>query len=93
MNDPISVALGSSPLKAETSTSYAGGVVLTPGHGLTFSLDVFPTLSLLLHLIVSIVATVERDFDRLFPARLRRLMLFTREVLALAGHANAPTSI
>jgi iron complex outermembrane receptor protein len=41
VNDPISVALGSSPLKAETSTSYAGGVVLTPGHGLTLSLDVF----------------------------------------------------
>jgi iron complex outermembrane receptor protein len=41
VNDPISVALGSSPLKAETSTSYAGGVVLTPGHGLTLSVDVF----------------------------------------------------
>jgi iron complex outermembrane receptor protein len=41
VNDPISVALGSSPLKAEASTSYAGGVVLTPGHGLTLSVDVF----------------------------------------------------
>jgi hypothetical protein len=27
--------------------------------------------------------TVERDFDRLFPARLRRLMLFTGEFLGL----------
>jgi len=41
VNDPISIALGSSPLKAETSTSYAAGVVLTPGHGLTVSVDVF----------------------------------------------------
>jgi len=41
VNDPISIALGSSPLKAESSTSYAGGVVLTPGHGVTLSVDVF----------------------------------------------------
>jgi len=41
VNDPISIALGSSPLKAEASTSLAGGVVLTPGHGLTLSLDLF----------------------------------------------------
>lgn len=41
VNDPISIALGSSPLKAETSVSYAGGVVLTPGQGLTLSVDVF----------------------------------------------------
>jgi iron complex outermembrane receptor protein len=41
VNDPISIALGSSPLKPETSTSVAGGVVLTPGRGFTFSLDAF----------------------------------------------------
>jgi iron complex outermembrane receptor protein len=41
VNDPISIALGSSPLKAEASTSYAAGVVLTPGHGLTLSVDAF----------------------------------------------------
>ena len=41
VNDPISIALGSSPLKAETSTSYSAGVVLTPGHGLTLSVDVY----------------------------------------------------
>lgn len=30
VNDQVSVALGASPLKAETSTSYSAGVVLTP---------------------------------------------------------------
>ena len=41
VSDPVSVALGASPLKAETSTNYSAGVVLTPGHGLTFSLDAY----------------------------------------------------
>jgi len=41
VNDPISVALGSSPLRPEKSTSYAAGVVLTPGHGLTLSVDLY----------------------------------------------------
>lgn len=41
VNDPISIALGASPLKAEASASYSGGVVVTPGRGLTFSLDLF----------------------------------------------------
>lgn len=41
VNDPISVALGSSPLKAETSASYAAGLVLTPAPGLSLSLDLF----------------------------------------------------
>ena len=41
VSDPVSIALGASPLKAEKSKSYSAGVVLTPGHGLTFSLDAF----------------------------------------------------
>jgi iron complex outermembrane receptor protein len=41
VNDPISIALGSSPLRPEKSTSYSAGVVLTPGHGLTLSVDLY----------------------------------------------------
>jgi iron complex outermembrane receptor protein len=41
VNDPIAVALGSSPLRPEKSTSYSAGVVLTPGHGFTLSLDAY----------------------------------------------------
>jgi iron complex outermembrane receptor protein len=41
VNDPISIALGASPLRAETSTSYSAGIVLTPGAGLSFSLDAY----------------------------------------------------
>ena len=41
VSDPVSVALGASPLRAEKSRSYSAGVVLTPGRGLTFSLDAF----------------------------------------------------
>lgn len=41
VTDPISVALGASPLRAEKSTNYSAGVVLTPGYSLTFSVDVY----------------------------------------------------
>lgn len=39
VNDPISVALGSSPLRAERSTGLSAGFVVTPGAGLTFTID------------------------------------------------------
>src|SRR3546814_3682658 len=39
VNDPVAVALGSSPLRAESSTGISGGVVLTPGGGLTVTVD------------------------------------------------------
>lgn len=41
VSDPIAVALGASPLKPEKSTNYSAGVVLTPGHGLTFTVDLY----------------------------------------------------
>jgi len=41
VNDAVAVALGSSPLRAESSTSISGGVVLTPGGGLTFTIDAY----------------------------------------------------
>ncbi len=41
VTDPVSVALGASPLRPEKSKNYSAGIVLTPGHGLTFSLDAF----------------------------------------------------
>jgi iron complex outermembrane receptor protein len=41
VTDPVSVALGASPLRAETSTNYSAGFVMTPGHGLTFSIDAY----------------------------------------------------
>jgi iron complex outermembrane receptor protein len=41
VNDPVSIALGASPLRPETSTSYSAGVVLTPGHGLSLSVDAY----------------------------------------------------
>ncbi|CAN7288712.1 TonB-dependent receptor [Phenylobacterium sp. LjRoot225] len=41
VNDPISIALGASPLKPEKSKNYSAGVVLTPGYGLTASFDLF----------------------------------------------------
>jgi iron complex outermembrane receptor protein len=41
VNDPISIALGASALKPEKSKTYSAGVVLTPGHGLTASFDLF----------------------------------------------------
>jgi iron complex outermembrane receptor protein len=41
VSDPISIALGASPLRPEKSTSLSGGVVLTPGHGLMLTLDVY----------------------------------------------------
>jgi iron complex outermembrane receptor protein len=41
VSDPVAVALGSSPLRAESSTSLSGGVVLTPGGGLTFTIDAY----------------------------------------------------
>jgi len=41
VNDPVAVALGSSPLRAESSTSLSGGIVLTPGGGLTLTVDAY----------------------------------------------------
>lgn len=39
--DPISVALGASPLRAESSTNLSGGIVLTPMRGLTLTVDAY----------------------------------------------------
>ncbi len=41
VNDPVAVALGATPLKAETSKSYTGGIVLTPMKRLDLSVDVY----------------------------------------------------
>ncbi len=41
VNDPVSRALGASPLKAETSKNFSGGFVLTPGSGFTFTADAY----------------------------------------------------
>ncbi len=41
VSDPVSVALGASPLRPETSTSVSGGVVLTPVRGLSLSIDAY----------------------------------------------------
>lgn len=41
VNDPISVALGATPLKPEKATNYSAGVVVTPGHGLTLTVDLY----------------------------------------------------
>ena len=41
VNDPISRALGSSPLRPEKTRSRSAGVVLTPGHGLSVSVDLY----------------------------------------------------
>jgi len=41
VNDPISVALGATPLKPEKATNYSAGMVVTPGHGLTLTVDVY----------------------------------------------------
>jgi iron complex outermembrane receptor protein len=41
VGDPVSVALGASPLQPESSTSYSAGVVLTPAHGLSLSVDAY----------------------------------------------------
>ncbi|WP_241695583.1 TonB-dependent receptor plug domain-containing protein [Sphingomonas ursincola] len=37
----VGIAYGSSPLKPEKSTSFSGGLVLTPGGGFTFTLDYY----------------------------------------------------
>jgi iron complex outermembrane recepter protein len=41
VDDPVARALGALPLKREKSRSLSGGVVLTPGHGFTLSVDAF----------------------------------------------------
>ena len=41
VDDPVSRALGASPLKAETSRNYSAGVVLTPSDHLVITADVF----------------------------------------------------
>lgn len=41
VDDPVAVALGATPLRPETATSYSLGVVLTPARGLTFSIDAY----------------------------------------------------
>ena len=41
VNDPVAVALGATPLKAETSKNYTGGIVLTPMRRLDVSIDVY----------------------------------------------------
>ncbi|MGY4396844.1 iron complex outermembrane receptor protein [Sphingomonas sp. UYAg733] len=39
--DPVAVALGSKPLKAEKSLNFGGGVALTPGGGFTLTVDYY----------------------------------------------------
>jgi iron complex outermembrane receptor protein len=41
VTDPVSVALGASPLRPETSASYSAGFVLTPVRGLSLSVDAY----------------------------------------------------
>lgn len=41
VSDPVSLALGATALKPETSTSYSGGVVLTPWSNLSLSIDAY----------------------------------------------------
>ncbi len=41
VTDPVSLALGASPLRPETSVNYAAGLVLTPAAGLSLSLDAY----------------------------------------------------
>ena len=41
VTDPVSLALGASPLRPETSVNYAAGLVLTPAPGLSLSLDAY----------------------------------------------------
>ncbi|MCW6530330.1 TonB-dependent receptor [Sphingomonas sp. MMSM20] len=41
VRDPVSRALGASPLRAETSRNYSGGIVLTPMRRLDLSIDVY----------------------------------------------------
>ena len=41
VTDPVSLALGASPLRPETSVNYAAGIVLTPTPSLSLSLDAF----------------------------------------------------
>ncbi len=41
VSDPVSVALGASPLRPEKSTNLSGGIVLTPGGGLSLSVDAY----------------------------------------------------
>lgn len=41
VNDRVAIALGSSPLRAESSTGLSAGIVLTPAAGLTATVDVY----------------------------------------------------
>ncbi|WP_375269895.1 TonB-dependent receptor plug domain-containing protein, partial [Phenylobacterium sp.] len=41
VTDPVSVALGASPLRPETSVNYAAGIVLTPAPSVSFSIDAY----------------------------------------------------
>ncbi len=41
VSDRVAQALGSSPLRAETSTNYSFGLVLTPFRGLSFAIDAY----------------------------------------------------
>ena len=41
VNDPVSIALGASALRPETSKNYSAGIVLTPAHALSLSVDAF----------------------------------------------------
>ncbi|SOB79446.1 iron complex outermembrane recepter protein [Sphingomonas guangdongensis] len=41
VSDPVARALGSQPLRQETSRNLSGGIVLTPGGGFTLTVDAF----------------------------------------------------
>lgn len=41
VTDPVSVALGASPLRPETSVNYAAGIVLTPAPSVSLSIDAY----------------------------------------------------
>lgn len=41
MGDPVLMALGASPLRAEESVSYSAGAVMTSGYGLSLSVDAY----------------------------------------------------
>ena len=41
VNDPVAIALGAKPLKAERSTNFSAGVVLTPFHGFNLTVDAY----------------------------------------------------
>lgn len=41
VNDPVAIALGATPLKAEKSTNYSAGMVLTPFRGFNLTVDAY----------------------------------------------------